>query len=127
MVGRNGSDAGARTTFACCDSGFELHESSSASVKNALTVLTLSPPASPVFPASPLRNLVFDDALILGVLRHLVEKGAVDAVADINDKENRNRDCNKQLILSWCGAGMHVHGLSDSVRRILPRPRRARI
>jgi hypothetical protein len=44
--------------------------------------------ASAVFSACPLRNFILDDALVFGVLGHLVEEGAVDTVANVGDNHN---------------------------------------
>jgi len=50
-----------------------------------------SPLAPPVFSACPLRNFVFDYALVLGVYSHLLQDCAVDFVAN---KKNHQNDTN---------------------------------
>ncbi len=70
--------------------------------------------ASPVFSACPLRNFILDNALVFGVLSHLVEEGTVDTVANVSDNHNHD-DQYEPLIRRRGCAGLDVHALASPV------------
>ena len=70
--------------------------------------------ASAVFSPCPLRNFILDNALVFGVLSHLVEDGAVDTVANVSDNHNHHDQYEHRIWRRGC-AGLGVHALASSV------------